>query len=264
MSLEALFGSASSAAQALDASGRWAAWSALEPALAAAGSAAGAVEVAWDRARPGPANDVLAALVRIGSIDGGVDESAVGFVCALLTPGAAKLTRSLRSFGPEVADVVAAQLWLQVREHPWAARPRAVAANVLMETRRAVLTEFGAGPGPVLVAVSDARLEAVLARAGSPAGGAGDAELLEVLAWARRWRVLDAPAAALLWELVTVAADEQLTQRRLGSSADRACERLGAITGVSSKTVRRRRDEAVYRLRVSIAGGEVPRSRVSR
>ena len=264
MSLEAVFGSASAAAQALDASGRWAAWSALQPALAAAGSAAGAVEVAWDRARPGPANDVLAALVRIGSVDGGVDESAVGFVCALLAPGAAKLTRSLRGFGPGGGGCGGRPTVVAGARVPVAARPRAVACNVLMETRRAVLTEFGAGRGPVLVAVSDARLEAVLARAGSPAGGAGDAELLEVLAWARRWRVLDAPAAALLWELVTVAADEQLTQRRLGSSADRACERLGAITGVSSKTVRRRRDEAVHRLRVSIGGGELPRSRVSR
>ena len=52
------------------------------------GSAAALVDVVHDRTQPQAANELLLALVRVGSADGGVDESAATFVATLLAPGA--------------------------------------------------------------------------------------------------------------------------------------------------------------------------------
>ena len=127
MPIEQFFGRSAERAAMADDSGRWGTWVRAQPALSQVGSAVALVDVVHDRNQPQAANELLLALVRVGSADGGVDESAATFVATLLAPGANRIIRTLTSLGPEVADIVAGQLWLQVRDYPWRGKPNAVA-----------------------------------------------------------------------------------------------------------------------------------------
>ena len=106
---------------------------------------------------------------------------------------------------------MAGQLWLQVRDYPWRDKPRAVAKNVLMDTRRAVLRDYGASthrraalvpiPSPDDVDPRDHALERVTFEAQVP-----DLALLQLLVWATAWGSCVRGDAALLWDLVLVDA----------------------------------------------------------
>jgi len=136
MSLQQYFGRWEEQAHTIDASGSWRTWSDAQPVLAQVGSAAALGVVVMDRRQPVRANQLLLALVRAGSADGGVDQQAATFVASLLIPGGDRIIRSLSSLGPDIDAIVAGQLWIQVRAYPWRHRPRAVAKNILMETLR--------------------------------------------------------------------------------------------------------------------------------
>lgn len=257
MSLQQFFGRWEEQAHTIDASGRWRRWATAQPALAPVGSASGLGEAVTDRARQGRANELLLALVRVGAVDGGVDESAATFVASLLVPGGDAVARSLRSLGLDVDAVVGGQLWLQVREYPWRARPRAVAKSTLMETRRAVLAEYGAttarrtGLVPLAPPVCAEVLDRQCVSDGQQIGA--DVELLEVLTWARARGVLGRRDAALLWELVLVGAEMEMAgapaARARGVSSIRAGMSVAAARGVTTRTVHRQRDRAVGLLR---------------
>jgi hypothetical protein len=60
-----------------------------------------------------------------------------------LLPGACALAHRLHGLSPRIDELVAAQLWLEVRSFPWG-RLRRVAANILANTRAGVLGECGA------------------------------------------------------------------------------------------------------------------------
>ncbi|MGB8379810.1 MAG: hypothetical protein WCG47_00955 [Dermatophilaceae bacterium] len=258
MSLDRFFGRWQEQAHTADESGRWRRWVGAAPALGDVGSAYALGEVVTDRMQQARANELLYAPVRVGSVDGGEDESAVTFVAALLVPGADRLVRSLCSLGSDVAAMVAGQLWIQVREYPWRSRPRAVAKNTLLETRRAVLADYGATAPARAVLVPLAPPELVTAvdgRAPAPVDERGpDVELIEVLAWARNRGALTRQDAALLWELVLLACDEQSSGWAAGMargvSSVYAGERVAAAWGVNPRSVRRRRDRAVRALRL--------------
>lgn len=258
MSLDRFFGRWQEQAHTADESGRWRRWVGAAPALGDVSSAYALGEVVTDRMQQARANELLYALVRVGSVDGGADESAVTFVAALLVPGADRLVRSLCSLGSDVAAMVAGQLWIQVREYPWRSRPRAVAKNTLLETRRAVLADYGAtAPArAMLVPLAPPELvTAVEGRAPMPVDERGpDVELIEVLAWARNRGALTRQDAALLWELVLLACDEQSSGWAAGMargvSSVYAGERVAAAWGVNPRSVRRRRDRAVRALRL--------------
>ena len=187
-----------------------------------------------------------------------MDEAAATFVAALLAPGGNRIIRNLTTLGPEVADIVAGQLWLQVRDYPWRDKPRAVAKNVLMDTRRAVLRDYGASthrraalvpiPSPDDVARGDHALERVTFEAQVP-----DLALLQLLVWATAWRVLRPQDAALLWDLVLVDADLRTTLTKPlshgGAGSKQAAARFADNRGVTTRHIRRRRDLAVSALR---------------
>ncbi len=253
-----IFGRWEQQADTIDACGRWGRWVAAQPALAEVSSAYALGEVVTDQAQPARANELLLALVRVGSVDGGVDETAATFVASLLVPGGNRIIRSLTSLGPDVDDVVGGQLWLQVRDYPWRTRPRAVAKNALMETRRAVLADYGATTArrATLVPVAPSDLvEAVEQRCISVTGWpVADLALLQLLIWARARGVLESRDAALLWELV-LAGDEQAAAAvpaglARGVSSVHANVSVAAARGVTCRTVERQRDRVVDLLRL--------------
>lgn len=256
MSLEQYFGRWGEQAHTIGASGVWSQWVSAQPALGQVRCAAELGAVVTDRGQQAQANDLLVALVRIGSVDGGVDQRAATFVASLLVPGGNRIIRSLTGLGPDVDAIVAGQLWIQVREYPWRDRPRAVAKNTLMETRRAVLDDYGATTArrSRLVPIAPDVLTDTIDQRPDPwtPTPTTDIGLLGLLAWARARSVLAREDARLLWELV-LAADEDPdpapeAQRR-GVTSVRAGLCVATARGVAWRTVERRRDRAVDLLR---------------
>lgn len=260
MPIEQFFGRCAEQAAMADDSGRWDTWVPAQPVLAQVASAVALVDAVQDRDQPARANQLLLALVRVGSADGGVDETAATFVASLLAPGANRIIRGLSSLGPEVDGIVAGQLWLQVRDYPWRVRPKAVAKNTLMDTRRAVLRDYGASTyrraalvplaSPEEASTADHALERVQFEQQVP-----DLALLQLLVWATAWGVLRNGDAALLWDLVLVDAQiltdpsERLSHGGAGSV--RAADQLAGSRGLTARHVRRKRDLAVSALRVA-------------
>lgn len=258
MSIEQFFGRADEQAQLAEDSGRWNVWAQAYPQLRGVTSAAALVDVVHDRAQPARANELLLALVRVGSADGGVDERAATWVASLLAPGANRIVRNLTTLGPDVGDIVAGQLWLQVREYRWREKPRAVAKNILMDTRRAVLRDYGASthrraalvpiPSPDDISRGDHALERVVFEQQVP-----DLALLQLLVWATAWKVLRPRDAALLWDLVLVDADlDAVSTKPLshgGAGSKRAIVAFSDERGIPLRSVRRHRDLAVAALR---------------
>ncbi|MGO0577726.1 hypothetical protein [Ornithinimicrobium panacihumi] len=97
----------------------------------------------WVRqAGPQEANEVLLALAELGAADGGDDPVATAALLWLLLPGAVGVAHALRSVSDQIDELVAGQLWICARTVSWA-KGVAVAATVLMNTRREVLNELG-------------------------------------------------------------------------------------------------------------------------
>jgi hypothetical protein len=119
----------------------WTLWAARFPCLAVVGGVGSLRD--WLRAaEPAAADDVLHALVTLASPSGADDASAAAVVAWALLPGASVLAQRLRTLSPRIDEVVAAQLWIEIRTFPWQ-RLRKVAANILANTRTGVLLECG-------------------------------------------------------------------------------------------------------------------------
>jgi hypothetical protein len=85
------------------------------------------------------ADEVLHALVQIGSPSGGDCRSAAWVVAWALLPGAIAVARQAPAV-PETDALVASQLWLEIRQFPWW-RHQKVAGNVLANIRSAIARE---------------------------------------------------------------------------------------------------------------------------
>ena len=88
------------------------------------------------------ADEVLHALVQIGSPSGRDCRPAVWVVAWALLPGAIVVARRAPA-GPETDALVASQLWLEIRQFAWW-RHRKVAGNVLANMRSARRSGRGA------------------------------------------------------------------------------------------------------------------------
>jgi hypothetical protein len=240
----------------LERSGRWPSWVAAEPALA---SLRGLQEVAatvGDRAQPRRADELLAALVRLAAVDGGNDQEAAAAVFLLVANGAGRLAGQLRSLSNDIDQMVAGQVWLQIREFPWQRRRRAIAANILMDARRALLRDLGvdtrsSSRGVVVMLVDTTRdSEAIYVGSRSLVdqdqheGPADEHTLVGVLEWATGNGVVTAADAAILLELAS--CDVAGAVRGLSSAA--GINAVATHLGVNEKTVRRCRDRAVRAL----------------
>jgi len=166
-------------------------------------------------------------------------------------PGACTLANRLRTLDWHIDEIVAAQLWVEVRTFPWQ-RLRKVAANVLMNTRAGVLRDCGAKSQLERTDPTWNRTSPVdpwgtfwggyaATRCERPTQPAQ--ELVELLEWACQNKVITDDDRALLLCLVE-AADSAAT-RRLGRGtgglmANNVSEAVAQQWGIAPKTVRRR------------------------
>lgn len=102
------------------------------------------------------ADRVLLALARFAAVDGGDDPAAAGALAKCLLPGACvtadricqmvadgHLRTNLNgSAGQVVDELVASQMWIEVRSFPWRRLTR-VTSNILVNVRRGVLDDLG-------------------------------------------------------------------------------------------------------------------------
>jgi len=241
---------------------RWSAWAGRHPALAEVCGIDGLP--GWlATAHPAHADDVLHALSRLGSPVGDDDIPAAGVLAWALLPGACALAHRLRTLSPRVDELVASQLWLEVRSFPWP-RLRKVAANVLANTRAGVLRECGVRTQVARVDPTWGAVRPVDPTAPLWAGLAVDQveqvaaaeELLEVLAWACARRVISDTDRALLLSLVAAAEQSSTTRTGRGSAglmSNTTSAEVAAQWGISPVTVRRRTRRTIDALAAAAA-----------
>src|SRR5450631_2975744 len=99
-------------AELVERSGRWPVWVIAEPSLACVSGLQEVAAIAADRDHPGDADALLAALVRLGAMDGGNDQDAAVAVALLLASGADQLAGQLRNLSRDIDQMVAGQVWL--------------------------------------------------------------------------------------------------------------------------------------------------------
>lgn len=230
-------------------------------------------------------DEVLLALAMLAAPDGGDDIAAAAALAKCLLPGACRLAGWLSTLPPKevfrdsqpvvagtwsaverIDELVASQLWIEVRTFPWR-RLRKVAANILMNTRVGVLREVGdffcvsradrtwanttlveslsSGEMPTgRVAGALFHRPEILADKSGPDHDEPSAteELLELLAWACERRVISDADRYLLLCLVEEAdrvETRNLTRGYGGLIGNELSSRVAPRVGVSEATVRR-------------------------
>lgn len=246
------------------------------------------------------ADAVLLPLAMLAAPDGDDDVAAAAALAKCLLPGACieagRLSDMLArgqiagagSGTANVNELVASQLWIEVRSFPWR-RLTKVAANILVNTRMAVLGELGdnaqmwrtdrtwantcllddlpgaesagqrSGPDPAAVATApDARGPRLPGLLGDPAALL-DAqtpleELLDLLEWACEHQVITVEDRTLLLCLVEEAArveTRRVRRGRGGLAGNELSARVAPRVGVAEATVRRRTSKSIHALAVA-------------
>jgi hypothetical protein len=215
-------------------------WAAAEPDLAGLTTVADLLAVWSEDGGYDRTNAVLAALVRLSAVDGGRDDDALLLTLHLLSGLVWAMVGQLEDLSPDIVAVVVGELACQIRRYPWRRRPRAVAANLRAETRRAVLAELRPGnrchPNRDEVLTRDGDVTRLASAAVSDE--TEDVDVADLLRWAVRSGV-DADDVALL---VATECGRDLRQR----SADR---QVAAAHGISTRTLYRRRHRTLSALR---------------
>ncbi len=221
--------------------GRWQAWApelAEVPSLTALPSC---TAVDTDR---GATDRVLSALVRVAAVDGMADPDAALVLVHLLSDGIQSLASRLPHPLAEALALVAGELTCQIRSFPWRRRTRAHAANLLLDTKHALLGELPAlGPDgarrDVPVDPFDPRWRSLPAPA--EVRDPQDVTLADLMRWAERNNIADAA------DLRMLVALQQRTSYGTGSRRHRIADELG----MNERTVRRRRDQTLAALRAA-------------
>ena len=232
----------------LDAAATVPRWAAVEPALSGLGGVEDLARLTARGSDPDRADEVLGALVRRAAVDRGDEADAVLLLLHLLAPGVTALAARLRDLDPtaDFLGVVVGQLALEIRKFPWRRRRRAYAANLLLDTRRAVLREFGIRRGSlareVLVDDDPFWWESRLAAVPGPDEPGARAELADFLTWATRRRVVDPDDVQILWQL-----------EQLHGYGQAAGARVAQALGVHERTVRRRQVRVLSALKAAAA-----------
>ena len=254
-------------------------------------------------------DEVLRALAMLAAPDGGNDIAAAAALAKCLLPGACRLAGWLSALPPKevfrdsqpvlagtwsaverIDELVASQLWIEVRTFPWR-RLRKVAANILMNTRVGVLREvgdffyvsrtdrtwanttlvesFSSGDltdGGVARYFSEVPTERVasalfhrteiLADRSQPdqVEPTPKEELLELLTWACEHQVISAADRTLLLCLVEEAdrvETRNLTRGYGGLIGNQLSSRVAPRVGVSEATVRRHASRSMRALAVA-------------
>jgi hypothetical protein len=203
---------------------------------------------------PGRADEVLAALVHLAAGEGADDHDAVIVLLHLLLPGARRIAERVRHLAADPLGLVLGELALQVHSYPLSRRTHAYAANLLMTTQQVVWRELKryrtdqSVPPELLIdpiadthgpdGSDDGRL-GVLDRE-VRGSDAEDIDLVDMLLWARRTGAVDAEDLAVLVEV-------EYARETPGIAAPLTV--VAARRGCTVRTVQRRRDRALRRLR---------------
>lgn len=232
----------------LDAADAVARWARTESALSGIDSVARLSDLTALGQDPMRADALLGALVRTAAVDGGDDVDAALVVLHLLGDGLRALVDRLADLGggDRLGHLLAGQLMIQIRAFPWRRRVHAYAANLLLDTKLAVMRELGfrrgrRGPESPHEALGSAWwwAEACLDTAGDSEDPL--TELLELLTWATRTGAADPTDMRLLWQLQA--------SRGYG---EQACTQVAHAWGISNRTVRRRSGRALAALRTAV------------
>lgn len=168
-------------------------------------------------ATPVQADAVLGALAAAAR----EDTLAARVVLQLLLPGCRSVSRRLAWLVPDREEreaLVVASAFTRIRTYPIAQRPRSIAANVLLDTAKAV--RRAAEP-----AISTAALDEAAALPEAPADRPAAEELLELIATATRSGVIDAADAhaIAMTRVVGLSVEEvAVAQRRHPGSVRRS------------------------------------------
>lgn len=204
-------------------------------------------------AGPERADEVVHALVSLGSIHGADDPTAALVVAWLLMPGAAFTAWQLQSVSDDVDQVVAGELWILVRRFPL--HRRKVVINLMRDLRNRVFeacevpsalrrldpTWFVTLPSGDSVALRSVPFE----REASPLE-----ELVDVLDWACDRELIGAEDRRLV--LLVMEASEDLGHIK-GLLSNVATARVAEQLGVCNRTVRRRVQATIATLAAAAA-----------
>ncbi|MBM6402607.1 hypothetical protein [Phycicoccus sonneratiae] len=240
---------------------RWSGWCVDHPGLDCAPSLPSLRQ--WLLAcAPDQADGALAALANLGNCRGGGDPAAAAVLCWTLLPGASTLARGLATLCPDIDQVVASQLWIEVRSGRIPARH--VAANVLRNVRKGVLRHLGVGQ-PVGSRCDTAMLVDPTSRLwldlpNPDRHPTAKAELEDLLERACRDGVIDLDDCRLLVRLARASGTGAGPRRagRGGLTASAATTVVSAELGISGRTVRRRVQRSLTALAAAYAVETVP------
>ncbi|MBD3783004.1 MAG: hypothetical protein IE926_08635 [Micrococcales bacterium] len=203
-----------------------------------------------------PRNEVVCALGRLGSRDGRDEVAAAAALAWLLVPGAITVARGLRGASPVIDELVASQLWLEVRTLPVTSTHK-VAANILANVRAAVRRDVGISPVRdttwARCTLRDPHEPAWLEIAAPPHDPTARAALRLLLQQAVTDRVISAGDCRLLVHLTAWSGEGDRTRGRAGLVTRRATCAVGAELRLSDRQVRRRAARAVDALAATYA-----------
>lgn len=219
----------------------------------------------WMAAAPSQRSDqVQLALAQLAAIDGGDDPGAARLLAAIMLPAATRIAGQLAHLSPDIDELVAGQLWLEIRTFNWETGHK-FAANVAWRVRCGALRE---AQTLFQRASLNERLNATALRFSYPCeldlldAGEGprlDAEpepyteVLQVLEWGRDQGLITAADRTLLLVLVQAAWEVQESEGRASSGPvgllnERTAARAGELLGLTGRTTRRHARRALNRL----------------
>lgn len=226
----------------------WTRWCADEPSFAVVADLTDLR--GWTRRAAREEKDrVLGRLTEIA----GDEEGARTALVWLLLPGAISLADGLRDLTPDIDELVAGQLWIEVaRCH----RLRGVAKAILNSTRRAVLAELGVGgPGKARDRVWSEKVlldrpEDLAVHVEPERVDPHHDELVEVLDAALRDNAVEGLDIWLLHELAVAATadDAPLRRGRCGLTSPALVDTIARLRPEAARTLRRRVGSAVDQL----------------
>lgn len=247
---------------------RWPVWVSAHPVL---GVVEDLLELpVWLRqAERGDADTVLLTLAELSSPEGGDDVAATGVLAWVLLPGVSVLAARMWTLSPRIDQLLAAALWMEARTFRWQ-RGHRVAANILMNARKAVMRDLGVGVAAdptwartMPVAPSERIWEVVPAETSGSTDTSAQQELAELLDGACAEGVITGEDRSLLVD-VAQTADRQQTLRagrgHAGLLGNDVSAEVAARRGVAAITVRRRTSRAIRALReaVGVTAAQVP------
>lgn len=204
----------------------------------------------WLGEHPERREGLLRRLLQIGSPEGEDELAAAAVVVWILTPPACGIARRLRWVSPQIDELVAGQLWVEVRAARWQTW-RAVTTAILARTAHGITSQVSyqqyeiaadfAAPGEAATVATTAN-GWLSSREASTVGHEDDVdELRSVLDAAEQLGVITSAGRTLLDKVVRAAASVDLcrTGGRQGLTASRLARLVASQAGVSEVSVRR-------------------------